>query len=116
MIEVEGVLHLTVPETAARLGVSHQWVRYLISHGRLPAVRVSQKRMLVPVPAIAEYEAWRPTEANPVPVVPETPVKRKRGRPVGSKNRPKVIRLAPDETCPIVEIPTKPEPDPDEVL
>jgi excisionase family DNA binding protein len=52
---------LTVPEVAAHLGVSRQHVYRLISEGRLPAVRLSERRLRVPRPAL---EAWLQMQAN----------------------------------------------------
>jgi excisionase family DNA binding protein len=103
MIEIEGIPYLTVPETAARLGCSHQWVRYLISHGGIPALRIDQRRMVISEAEVARYEAYRPTRAAPKPVEPAPATPRKRGRPFGSKNKVKPA-------------PVSPATDPDEVL
>ncbi len=100
---LDGKPYLTVPETAARLGCSHQWVRYLIKEGGLPALRVNQRRMVVSEDAVTLYQSYRPTVDKPEPVEPSPKAPKKRGRPFGSKNR---VKPAPVE----------PTPDPDEVL
>lgn len=46
---------LTVPEAAAKLGVSRQHAYRLIAEGVLPAVRLSERRVRVPSEAL---DAW----------------------------------------------------------
>jgi excisionase family DNA binding protein len=46
---------LTVPEVATELGVSTRHVYRLIAEGRLPAVRLSERRLRVPRAAL---DAW----------------------------------------------------------
>ncbi len=52
---------LTVPEVAAQLGMNPRHVYRLIDEGRLPAVRLSERRLRVPRAAL---EAWLQVQTN----------------------------------------------------
>ncbi len=52
---------LTVPEVATKLGVSRQHAYRLIAEGRLPAVRLSERRLRVPQEAL---DAWLQVQTN----------------------------------------------------
>jgi excisionase family DNA binding protein len=52
---------LTVHQVADELGVSRQHVYRLIAEGRLPAVRLSERRLRIPRPAL---DAWLQLQAD----------------------------------------------------
>ncbi len=49
----------TVKETAQRLGIAEQTVRKLVKDGDLPSIRVSPRRIIIPVTALEGWLAER---------------------------------------------------------
>lgn len=47
----------SIKEAAARLNVSHDTVSRLIDRGELPAIRVSERLVRIPAPALERYES-----------------------------------------------------------
>lgn len=45
----------TVKETAQRLGIAEQTVRKLVKDGDLPSIRVSPRRIIIPVTALEDW-------------------------------------------------------------
>ena len=45
----------TVKEAAQRLGIAEQTVRRLVREGDIPSIRISPRRIIIPVTA---FEAW----------------------------------------------------------
>lgn len=48
---------LTVPETAKVLGISRNMAYALVREGRIPAIRLGERRLVVPVAAIEQLLA-----------------------------------------------------------
>lgn len=61
MSKVTEPLLLRIPEAAAILGIPRNVCYELVAQGRLPSVRVSERRIFVPRLAL---EAWIAEEAN----------------------------------------------------
>ena len=49
----------TVKETAQRLGIAEQTVRRLVKNGELPSIRISPRRIIIPVAALEDWLAER---------------------------------------------------------
>ena len=49
----------SIKEAAERLGVSHDTISRLVERGELPAIRVSQRIVRIPVPAFDLYASGR---------------------------------------------------------
>lgn len=49
----------SIKEAAERLGVSHDTISRLVERGELPAIRVSQRIVRIPVPAFDLYASER---------------------------------------------------------
>jgi excisionase family DNA binding protein len=52
---------LTTREAAERLRVSHDTITRMIKRGELPAIRISQRIVRIPVPALVRLESGTPT-------------------------------------------------------
>jgi excisionase family DNA binding protein len=50
-------LTMTVEEAGAALGISRATAYTLVNQGRLPAIRISDRRIIIPVKAISELLA-----------------------------------------------------------
>ena len=57
----------SIKEAAEQLGVSHDTVARLVERGELPAIRVSERIVRIPVPAFEAYASGR--KATPRRVV-----------------------------------------------
>lgn len=58
--------YLTIKEAAARLNVSHDTVGRLIDRAELPAIRISERIVRIPVPAFERYERGVPVATKRV--------------------------------------------------
>ena len=50
-------LTMTVEEAGAALGISRATAYMLVNTGRLPAIRISDRRIIIPIKAISELLA-----------------------------------------------------------
>jgi excisionase family DNA binding protein len=65
----------SIKEVAERLRVSHDTVGRIVERGELPAIRVSERIVRIPAPALERYESG-------VPVTSRRVVRRRVGRGV----------------------------------
>jgi excisionase family DNA binding protein len=56
----------SIKEAAEQLGVSHDTVARLVARGELPAIRVSERIVRIPVPAFEAYASGRKVTARRV--------------------------------------------------
>jgi excisionase family DNA binding protein len=56
----------TIKEVAERLRVSHDTVTRLIARGELPAIRVSDRILRIPAPALHRFETGMPVARRAV--------------------------------------------------
>lgn len=63
--------YLTIPEVAAELDISTSGVYKLITRGKLPAIRRSERGLRVPRPALDAYQR-RLQQGSPVPSIERT--------------------------------------------
>lgn len=56
----------SIKEAAEALGVSHDTVGRLVERGELPAIRVSERLIRIPVPALDRYMSGSPPERRTV--------------------------------------------------
>ena len=52
----------TIKEAAERLRVSHDTISRMIARDELPAIRVSERIVRIPAPALARFESGAPLE------------------------------------------------------
>ena len=68
----------SIREAAARLNVSHDTVSHSIDRGELPAIRVSERLVRIPAPALDRYESG-------LTVAPRRPPRTPRHRPAPAR-------------------------------
>lgn len=56
----------SIKEVAERLRVSHDTVGRMVERGELPAIRVSERIVRIPAPALERYETGTPVAARRV--------------------------------------------------
>jgi excisionase family DNA binding protein len=56
----------TIKEAAERLRVSHDTITRMIARDELPAIRVSERLVRIPAPALVRYETGTPVIRRPV--------------------------------------------------
>lgn len=62
--------YLTVKEAASELGITDDGVRKLIARGKLPAIRRSERNILIPGPAFNAYVRRINGDTQPAPMRP----------------------------------------------
>ncbi len=77
---IDGITHYSTAEAAERLGLAAQTVKNLIANGTLAHKPVNPRLNMVPEPALDDYARNH---------------RHRRGRPQGSRNKPKDATTAP---------------------